>query len=114
MFKYSFLCGNEGEIRSTIKQMKEYDFPSGKSIFGGDLYEAGIHFRECDNVVTGFYVDESESENLKGSPLHLCFRGEFKQLGEELRFDVYIFPHIFELLFLLLFPSQFLGKQSVS
>lgn len=42
-----------------MQQRMCYDAPCNKTIFGFDLYSSGIHFREADKVVRGFYLAET-------------------------------------------------------
>ena len=101
MFKYRFICSNENDIRSTIRQMSFNDFPCGKSIFGGDLYRSGIHFQSCDDVIKGFYLDQSEDEIHRGSPIRVSFKGYFVREDDNLVFELFIYPRIIELLLLI-------------
>ena len=84
-----------------INQIMTNDFPCGKSIFGEDLYKSGIHFQECAEKIKGFYLAESENESHKGSPIRVCFFGEFVEEENDLFFDVYIYPRIIEIVFLI-------------
>ena len=112
MFKYRFACSNKDNILFSINQIIANDLPSGKSIFGGDLYKSGIHFQERGDKIKGFYLAESENESHRGSPIRVCFSGELVEEDNDLFFDVYIYPCVFEVLFLIfafIFLS-FLGK----
>jgi len=101
VFKYQFACSDEWEIRSNIEQMILNDLPCGKSFFGGDLYRRGIHFQRCDEVIQGFYLATSENEAHRGSPSRIRFRGRFVRDKDDcLFFEVYIYPRILEVLFL--------------
>lgn len=102
MFKYAFACSDEDRIRTNVKQMMSNDSPCGKSLFGGDLYGPGVHFQECGEVIRGFYLDVSENEAHRGSPIRVRFRGRFvRDKDDNLFFKVYIYPRVPELLFLI-------------
>jgi len=101
MFKYRFSCTNKDNVLSTINQIIANDLPYGKSIFGSDLYKSGIHFENCEERIKGFYLAESENESHRGSPIRVCFSGEFVEEDNNLFFDVYIYPRIIEVLFLI-------------
>ena len=101
MFKHRFACTNKDDILFRINQIIENDSPCGKSIFGGNLYKSGIHFEKCENVIKGFYLTDFENESHRGSPIRVCFSGEFVEEESNLFFDVYIYPRIIEVLFLI-------------
>ena len=101
MFKHRFSCSNKDNILFSINQIIANDLPCGKSIFGGDLYKTGIHFEECDEKIKGFYLVESENESHRGSPIRVCFYGKFVEEENNLFFDVYIYPRIIEIVFLM-------------
>ncbi len=101
MFKYRFACTNKDDILTRINQIITNDSPCGKSIFGSNLYKSGIHFQQCDEYIKGFYLAESENESHKGSPIRVCFYGQFVEEENNLFFDVYIYPRIIEVLFLI-------------
>ena len=112
MFKYRFACSNKDNILFAINQIIANDLPSGKSIFGGDLYKSGFHFEISEEKIKGFFLAESENESHRGSPIRVCFSGEFVEEENNLFFDVCIYPRIVEILFLIfafLFLS-FFGK----
>lgn len=102
MFKYRFACSDEDIIRINIKQMILSDLPCGKTLLGEDLYGPGVHFQECDEVIKGFYLDESENEAHRGSPMRVSFRGRFvRDKDNNLFFESYIYPRGLELLLLI-------------
>lgn len=101
MFKYRFTCTNKDDILFRINQIVTNDLPCGKSMFGGVLYKSGIHFEECDEKIKGFYLAESENKSHRGSPIRVCFCGQFVEEENNLFFDVYIYPRIIEVLFLM-------------
>ena len=101
MFKHRYACTDEDDILFRINQIIESDSPCGKSIFGGDLYKSGIHFQVCDDRIKGFNLAESENESHRGSPIRVCFSGKFVEEENNLFFDVYIYPRIVEVLFLI-------------
>ena len=70
-----------------INQLKATDLPCGKSILGGDLFKSGIHFQECNDKIKGFYLSKSENESHRGSPIRVCFSGEFVEEENNLFFD---------------------------
>ena len=62
--------------------------------------------------IKGFFLSEPENESHRGSPIRVCFSGEFVEEENNLFFDVCIYPRIVEILFLIfafLFLS-FFGK----
>lgn len=102
MFKYRFACSDKNDILFRINQMITNDLPCGRSIFGGNLYKSGIHFKMFNEKIKGFYLAESETESHRGSPIRVCFCGEFNEEENCLFFDVYIYPRIFEIVSLIL------------
>lgn len=102
MFKFQFECSDEDRVRADFYNMMLRDTPCGKGVFGNDLLRSGIHFTECENVIKGFYIDESENEGTRGSPLRVSFRGRFVKKANKTFFEVYIYPKFFELIFLLI------------
>ena len=101
MFKHRFCCSNKDDILFRVNQIIANDSPYGKSIFGGDLYKSGIHFEKCEEKIKGFYLTASENESHKGSPICVCFSGNFVEEENNLFFDVYIYPRIIEIVFLI-------------
>ena len=102
MFKYRFVCSNKETAILNINQKMLNDLPCGKSIFGGNLYSRGIHFKECGEKIRGFYLDKSENKHGRGSQIRVCFTGRFVEENGNLFFDCYIYPRIIEVLFLVL------------
>ena len=100
-------------ILFSINQIIANDSPSGKSIFGGDLYKSGVHFKVCEEKIKGFFLAESENESHRGAPIRVCFSGEFVEEENDLFFDVYIYPRIVEIL-LLIFAFIFLSLSNTS
>ncbi len=100
MLKYRYICSNKKMILYKVEQNMMQDFPV-KSIWGINLYEAGIHFQECGETVKGFYLREREYESSSGPPLRVCFKGQFVYKKEKLCFDVFIYPRIIEIMFLI-------------
>lgn len=84
-----------------MQQRMCYDAPCNKTIFGFDLYSSGIHFREADKVVRGFYLASTEDNYDKSDPLRVCFFGKFTEENETQFFDVYIYPKISQIIFLI-------------
>ncbi len=76
------------------------------------MYKSGVHFQECGDTIKGFYLSESENVLHRGSPIHVCFSGEFVEEDNTLFFDVYIYPRIIEILFLIVafILMSFFGK----
>ncbi len=101
MFKYRFACTSKDDILFRINKIITNDSPCGKSIFGSNLYKSGIHFQQCDEHIKGYYLEGSENESHKGSPIRVCFSGAFVEEKNDLFFDVYIYPRIIEVLFLI-------------
>ena len=81
-----------------MQQRMCYDAPCNKTIFGFDLYSSGIHFMEADKVVRGFYLAETEDNHYRGNPICVC---KFTEEDETQFFDVYIYPRIGEIIFLI-------------
>ncbi len=100
MFKCSFKCYNEGLVREEINNMMMRDLPIGKSIFGREYFRRGIHFTECGEKVKGYYIASDEGGR-RGSVSRVVFNGKFVQTDEGTLFDVYIYPKILEVVFLL-------------
>lgn len=109
MFKYRFVCSIKEDALLNIKQIMLNDLPCGKTIFGGNLYGRGIHFRECGEKVRGFYIEGSENKVSRGSPIRVCFKGNFVEENGNLFFDCYIYPRIIEMVFILAFVICSLG-----
>ena len=101
MFKYRFPIKNKDNVIYRINQMTSADVPCGKSVFGGDLYDAGIHFTESEEKIKGFFLDCSEV-SVRGNPLRVRFNGRFISKNDDLFFDVFIYPDIFQMLVWLL------------
>ena len=80
------------------------DLPCEKNLFGENIFKAGIHFQECDENIKGFYLDESEEDDVsfRGARIRVCFTGKFVEESGNLFFDVHIYPNIIEALFLVL------------
>ncbi len=102
MFKYRFKCTDKEVILCKIKQISAKNSTYIKSIFGMRLYESGIHIKRCEDKIEGFFLQESEEETHKGSPVRVCFTGKFTEVNGDLFFEVYIYPKMTELLILLL------------
>ncbi len=102
MFKYRFTCSNKDAVLYKMQQRMRYDAPCSKTIFGFDLYDRGIHFRQADKVVRGFYLARAEENYANtGDPLRVCFFGKFTEENETQFFDVYIYPKISQIIFLI-------------
>lgn len=108
MFKYRFNCTDKEAILCKIKQLSANNSTYIKSIFGIRLYESGIHIKSCEDKIEGFFLQESEEETHKGSPVRVCFTGKFTEVNGDLFFEVYIYPKMTELL-ILLFAAVFLS-----
>lgn len=108
MFKYRLSCTNKSDILFRINKIITNDLPCGKTLWGSDLYKSGIHFYVCGDRIKGFYLAESENESHRGSPIRVCFSGEFVEEENNLFFYVYIYPRIIEVL-LLIFAFIFLS-----
>ena len=100
MFKYRFPCSNEQDTRDFFYNMMCRDTPIGKGLFGHDLLRRGIHFTDIGEEIKGFYMSESEGESSRGDPLRVSFSGSFVREGNDLFFEVLIYPRIAELLFI--------------
>lgn len=101
MFVYRINCSNKDRAFDKINKIIENDVPCGKSLFGTDLYKSGIHFQNRNEGIKGFYLDESENESSKGSPLRVEFSGSIKKENDGYILTVYIYPRIQEALFLI-------------
>lgn len=101
MLKYEFKCYNEVQVRAAFEHNMLYDAPSGRGIFGSDLWDSGIHFKECGKRIKGFYLQSSEGDSPHGSPIRVVFNGGFLKKADGTYFVVYIYPRLFELLFIL-------------
>ena len=101
MLKKRFICTDKRNVLYRIEQIKANDLPCGKSIFGGDLFSEGIHFKETGDKITGFYISESENESHRGSLIRVCFSGRFTEKQDALYFDVSVYPNIVETLILI-------------
>lgn len=108
MFKYRFNCTDKEAILCKIKQLSANNSTYIKSIFGIRLYESGIHIKSCEDKIEGFFLQESEEESHKGSPIRVCFTGKFTEINGDLFFEAYLYPRIIEVLFLL-FAAVFLS-----
>lgn len=108
MIKHRFVCSDKEKIQYRIEQIIVNDLPCGKSIWGGNLYKAGIHFQESADKIKGFYLEESENESHRGSPIRVCFLGKFAEDAGTLYFDANIYPSIIEML-ILIFAFCFLS-----
>ena len=100
MFKYRFVCSDKDFIVDKIEAMMMRDRPV-KSIWGIDLYRSGIHFQRCDEIIKGFYLEEGEEESHHGAPIRVYFFGKFVEDAGNLFFDVFIYPSIFQAIFLI-------------
>lgn len=101
-FKYTFLCANTAEARSTFADMAEGDYPYDTWFFGlVKLWRKGLHFRSTGERYKGFFVPEHEVGSTRGAPIRASFNGRFVKKGENTFFEVYIYPRPIELLFLL-------------
>ena len=101
MFKYRFFCTDKSDVLFRINQTIANDLPCGKTLWCSDLYKSGIHFQEYGDRINGFYLAEPENESQKGLPIRVCFSGKFVEEENNLFFDVYIYPRIIEVLFLI-------------
>lgn len=88
-------------MRAFIERRITADTPCGKGMFGRDLYGEGVHFRSCGKFVGGFYLDMSEAETIRGTPLRACFKGRFVKKNNEMFFEGHIYPRMHEVLILL-------------
>lgn len=107
MFKYKIKCDGKEKAVDAIHKMIINDFACGKDLFGGKLFNGGIHFKKCDETIKGFYLDESEDEMSRGAPIRVCFSGKFREENGDLFFDVFIYPRIQEILLLIFVCVQF-------
>ena len=102
MFRYRFSCDDKMSALYRMNSIKANDLPVGTSLFGADLYKSGIHFKQCGETVKGFFLDRSEDDSHRGgSQTRVCFFGKFVDDNDVLYFDVYIYPHVFQVLLLL-------------
>ena len=107
MFKYSFRCDNEACVRSEITNMMMNDLPIGKSLLGKEWFRQGIHFTECGEKIKGFYLSSDECD--RRGVTRIMFSGKFVETAEGTFFNVYIYPKITELIFLLIITGSFLS-----
>lgn len=107
MFKYSFRCDNETYVRSQITNMMMNDLPIGKSLFGKEFFRQGIHFTECGEKIKGYYLSSDEGD--RRGVTRIMFSGKFIETAEGTFFNVYIYPKITELIFLLIITGSFLS-----
>ncbi len=107
MFKYSFRCDNEACARSEITNMMMNDLPIGKSLLGKEWFRQGIHFTECGEKIKGFYLSSDECD--RRGVTRIMFSGKFIETAEGTFFNVYIYPKITELIFLLIITGSFLS-----
>ena len=101
MFQHRFICTDKERAVFRIHQMMANDLPCGKTLFGGNLYKAGIHFQVRNERIKGYYLNMHEIPSRRGSPIRVCFTGKFVEEAGNLFFDVYIYPRVIEVLFLL-------------
>ncbi len=101
MFKYRLACLDKEKIIFKINQIMTNDSPCRKSFLGEDLYEAGIHFQECDEKIKGFYLPQSEKSSYRNLPVRMYFDGGFIEEAGSLFFDVKIYPRMRIILLLL-------------
>ena len=102
MLQFQFECSDEERVRADFENMIRRDTPCGKGIWGNDLLRRGIHFKECGDRIKGFYLENSEGEGTRGSPLRVSFNGRFIKKGDKCVFKVFIYPNLFQLLFMLI------------
>lgn len=107
MFKYSFRCDNETYVRSQITNMMMNDLPIGKSLFGKEFFRQGIHFTECGDKVKGYYLSKDEGGR-RGST-RIMFSGKFEKTEDGTFFNVYIYPKIMEIIFLVVGLGAFMS-----
>ncbi len=107
MFKYSFRCDNEACAREEITNMMMNDLPIGKSLLGKEWFRQGIHFTECGEKIKGFYLSSDECD--RRGVTRIMFSGKFIETAEGTFFNVYIYPKITELIFLLIITGSFLS-----
>lgn len=113
LFKYKFVCKNKENILYRIEQIKNNELPCGKTLWGSALYKEGIHFQEVGDKIKGFFLNETENKSHRGSPLRICFQGEFKEEAGILYFNVVVYPRIFEAIFLLFTFCCFASVENV-
>lgn len=101
MFKFRFECSDEARVRANFEHLMLQDIPCGKGILGDDLLRRGVHLIECGEQIKGFYIDRSEDECAKGSPLRVSFHGKFAMKANQTVFEVYIYPQLLEFLLIL-------------
>ena len=101
VIRHRFSCSNEKIVRDTFENMMLRDLPKGKGIFGQNLYGQGIHLEECGKRIKGFYVHCSEVESARSSPARVSFRGRFVKKKDKTVFEVYVYPRLIEIVFLL-------------
>ena len=107
MFKYSFRCDSEACARSEITNMMMNDLPIGKSLLGKEWFRKGIHFTECGEKIKGFYLSSDECD--RRGVTRIMFSGKSIETAEGTFFNVYIYPKITELIFLLIITGSFLS-----
>ena len=107
MFKYSFRCDNEACAREEITNMMMNDLPVGVSPFGKEFFRKGIHFTECGEKVKGYYLSSDEGD--RRGVTRIMFSGKFIETAEGTFFNVYIYPKITELIFLLIVTVSFIS-----
>ena len=100
MFKYSFRCDNVDIFRTEVINIMMNDLPIGKTIFGREYFRRGIHFIECDEKIKGYYISSDEGGR-RGNVSRVVFNGKFVERPEGTFLDVYIYPQIIEVIFLL-------------
>lgn len=102
IFKYIFACSNEEQVKAMFNNMKLQDSSHARSIFGFRLWRRGLHITECGEFVKGFYVPEHDWNSSRGSPIRASFRGRFVKKRDDTFFEVYIYPRIPEIAFIIL------------
>lgn len=107
MFKYSFRCDNEACAREEITNMMMNDLPIGKSLLGKEWFRQGIHFTECGEKIKGYYLSSDECD--RRGVTRIMFSGKFIETAEGTFFNVYIYPKITELIFLLIVTVSFIS-----
>lgn len=115
MFRYRYRVLNKESFLDRIEYMKSRDMPVGKTFFGRDLYDAGMHFTECGDTVKGFYLESRDGEIIAGRvtrTIRARFRGKFTEKDGNNYFDVFIYPEIFgaALLLAVFFGFCYSGK----
>ena len=101
VFKYRFPCLCEEETRALFENRMLNDAPCGKGLFGTDLWRQGLHFTECGERIKGFYLPEHECNSTRGSPIRTTFFGKFVKDGDNTFFEVYIYPRVIEIIFII-------------